>query len=40
MVERNAVRGVIFDMGGVILPSPNPAIFKFEKENKIPKGTD
>ena len=30
---------VIFDMGGVILPSPNPAISKFEKKNGIPRGT-
>ena len=40
IVERNAVRAVIFDMKGVILLSPNPAIAKFEKKNKIPKGTD
>jgi len=26
-------------MGGVILPSPNPIIGQFEKENGIPKGT-
>merc|ERR1711937_85320 len=26
-------------MGGVILPSPNPVIGQFEKENGIPKGT-
>ena len=26
-------------MGGVILPSPNPAINKFEAENNIPKNT-
>lgn len=30
---------VIFDMGGVILPSPNPAITRFEKEKRIPRGT-
>jgi len=36
---RNAVSAVIFDMGGVIIPSPNPAIEKFEKKNNIPKHT-
>ena len=39
VVQRNAVKAVIFDMGGVILPSPNPIIGQFEKENGIPKGT-
>jgi len=39
VVQRNAVKAVIFDMGGVILPSPNPAIAKFEKKNNIPRGT-
>jgi hypothetical protein len=33
------VKGVVFDMGGVILPSPFPAIQKAEKDFGVPSGT-
>ena len=36
---KNTVKGVVFDMGGVILPSPLPAIQKAEKDFGVPEGT-
>ena len=35
---KHTVKGVVFDMGGVILPSPLPAIHKAEKELGLPSG--
>ena len=37
--QKHAVKGVVFDMGGVILPSPFPIIDKAEKDLKMPLGT-
>lgn len=37
--NKPAVKGVIFDMGGVILPSPLPILTKFEQEYGLPVGT-
>ena len=31
-----AVRGVIFDLGGVVLDSPFPAIAAYERELNVP----
>lgn len=36
--NRPAVKGVIFDMGGVILPSPLPILAKCEQEYGLPAG--
>ena len=36
---KHTVKGVVFDMGGVILPSPFPAIQKAEKDFGVPSGT-
>ena len=36
---KHTVKGVVFDMGGVILPSPFPAIQKAEKDFGVPLGT-
>ncbi len=36
---KHTVKGVVFDMGGVILPSPFPAIDKAEKDFGLPSGT-
>ena len=36
---KHTVKGVVFDMGGVILPSPLPAIQKAEKDFGVPLGT-
>ena len=38
-VYKHSVKGVVFDMGGVILPSPFPAIDRAEKEFGLPSGT-
>ena len=32
------VKGVVFDMGGVILPSPLPVIHKVEQDHGLPAG--
>ena len=38
LLSRHAVKGVIFDMGGVILPSPFPIVAKIEQEFGLPAG--
>ncbi|CAB4022207.1 tRNA-splicing ligase homolog, partial [Paramuricea clavata] len=36
---KHTVKGVVFDMGGVVLPSPFPALGKAEKDFGLPSGT-
>ena len=36
---KHTVKAVVFDMGGVILPSPLPAVAKAEKDFGLPAGT-